>query len=178
MEVVEMFKAKQIIILGILTCATGTVSAHCMHNKYYVGAGMGINSTQGFGETAGYQVFGGYCLDFNFKSPRSRTSVEVGYMNSGDFQKDEDIFANNPNRSSIVEVNKSYSSAWLAGLAEYKFDNKMHIMGRVGFDAGDQTGILFGGGAGYNVTKYAQIRAEYVLHNEVDSFQLNWISEF
>jgi opacity protein-like surface antigen len=174
-----MLKAKQIIVLGMLVFTTGAASAHCMQNKYYVGAGMGINSTQDFtSSTAGYQIFAGYCLDFNFKSPRSKTSVEVGYMDSGEFEKDQDIFANNPNRSSIVEVNKSYSSVWLAGLAEYKFDNKMHIMGRLGLDVGDQTGVLFGGGVGYNVTKYAQIRAEYILHDEVDSFQLNWISEF
>lgn len=173
-----MLKAKQILVFGVLACITGMANAHCMKNKYYMGAGMGINSTQDFSNTAGYQIFAGYCLDFNFKSPRSKTSVEVGYMDSGDFQKDQDIFAGNPNRSSIVEVNKSYSSVWMAGLAEYKFDNKMHVMGRVGLDVGDQTGVLFGGGAGYNVTKYAQIRAEYVLHDEVDSFQLNWISEF
>ena len=173
-----MLKAKQTIVLGVLAFSTGAANAHCMQNKYYVGAGMGMNSTQDYSETAGYQVFAGYCLDYNFKSLRSKTSVEVGYMNSGDFQKDQDEFVNNPNRSRIVEVNKSYSNLWLAGLAEYKFDNKMHVMGRVGLDAGDQTGILFGGGAGYNITKYAQIRAEYVIHDEVDSFQLNWISEF
>lgn len=173
-----MLKAKQMLVFSVLACIAGAANAHCMKNKYYMGAGMGFNSTQDFSNTAGYQIFAGYCLDFNFKSPRSKTSVEVGYMDSGDFQKDQDIFAGNPNRSSIVEVNKSYSSVWMAGLAEYKFDNKMHIMGRIGLDVGDQTGVLFGGGAGYNVTKYAQIRAEYVLHDEVDSFQLNWISEF
>lgn len=152
--------------------------AHCMQNKYYVGGGLGINSTPTFDNTTGYQLFAGYCLDFNFKSPRSRTSVEVGYLDSGEFEKQEDRFANNPNRSSIVAVNKTYSGVWFAGLAEYRFDNKMHIMGRAGLDIGDANGLLFGGGAGYNVTKYAQVRAEYIIRDDIDSFQLNWISEF
>ena len=173
-----MSKVVRILFLGILTLFAGVVNAHCMKNKYYIGAGMGINSAANFDETAGYQIFAGYCLDFRFKSPKSRTSVEVGYMDSGDFEGQYDQFEGNPNRSNIVPVNQSYSSLWLAGVAEYKFDNKMHVMGRVGFDAGDQTGVMFGGGAGYNITKYAQIRAEYVIHDEIDSFQLNWISEF
>ena len=173
-----MSKAIRIVVLGIMVLFTGLANAHCMKNRYYVGAGMGVNSAQSYSSTAGYQVFAGYCLDFNFMSPRSKTSVEVGYMDTGDFEKETDAFGNNPNKSKIVTVNESYSGLWFAGLAEYKFDNKMHIMGRVGLDVGDQTGILFGGGAGYNITKYAQIRAEYVLHEEVDSFQVNWISEF
>ncbi|MCI0505931.1 MAG: outer membrane beta-barrel protein [Gammaproteobacteria bacterium] len=173
-----MAKVKQIMVLGILVFSTGAVNAHCMQNKYYMGAGMGLNSSQDYSDTAGYQLFAGYCLDFNFKSLRSKTSVEVGYMDTGDFEKEQNAFGNNPNRTGTVNVTKSYSSLWLAGLAEYKFDNKMHIMGRAGLDVGDQTGLLFGGGAGYNVTKYAQIRAEYIIHDEVDSFQLNWVSEF
>ena len=96
MEVVAMLKAKQVLVFGVLACIAGAANAHCMKNKYYMGAGMGINSTQDFSNTAGYQIFAGYCLDFNFKSPRSKTSVEVGYMDSGDFQKDQDIFAGNP----------------------------------------------------------------------------------
>lgn len=155
-----------------------TVFAHCMENKYYVGGGLGINSSSTFEDTTGYQLFAGYCLDFNFKSPRSRTSVEVGYLNSGDFEKEEDRFGNNPNRSGVVNVNKSYNGVWFAGLAEYRFDNKMHIMGRAGLDVGDASGLLFGGGAGYNVTRYAQVRAEYVIRDDIDSFQFNWISEF
>ncbi len=173
-----MSKATKTIIISAFLVYAGSLNAHCMKNKYYAGAGMGINSTQNFSDTAGYQLFAGYCLDFRFKSPRSRTSLEVGYMNSGEFEGQFDTLAGNPNRSNVVTVNESYSSVWLAGLAEYKFDNKMHIMGRAGLDVGDQTGLLFGGGAGYNITKFAQIRAEYVIHDEVDSFQLNWISEF
>lgn len=173
-----MLKGIPVVILGGMFIFTTTASAHCMKNKYYVGAGMGMNSAETYSTTAGYQFFAGYCLDFNFKSPRSRTSVEVGYLDSGDFEKETDIFQNNPNRSQIVTVTESYSGLWFSGLAEYKFDNKMHIMGRLGLDVGDQTGILFGGGAGYNVTKYAQVRAEYVLHDEINSFQVNWISEF
>lgn len=172
-----MKKLSVLLILG-LWFIVGTASAHCMKNKYYVGAGLGMNSSQEFGDASGYQLFAGYCLDFNFKSPRSKTSVEVGYMDSGDFEEQRDRFGNNPNRSGTVTVRETYSGLWFAGLAEYKFDSQMHVMARAGLDVGDQTGLMFGGGAGYNVTKYAQIRAEYILHDEVDSFQVNWISEF
>ncbi|MGD8571934.1 MAG: hypothetical protein PVG89_05735 [Gammaproteobacteria bacterium] len=172
-----MKKWSLLLIFGLWIIA-GTASAHCMKNKYYVGAGLGMNSSQEFGDASGYQLFAGYCLDFNFKSPRSKTSVEVGYMDSGDFEEEQNRFGNNPNRTGTVTVRETYSGLWFAGLAEYKFDSQMHIMARAGLDVGDQTGIMFGGGAGYNVTKYAQIRAEYILHDEVDSFQVNWISEF
>lgn len=51
-------------------------------------------------------------------------------------------------------------------------------MGRVGLDIGDDNGVLFGVGVGYDISKWAQIRTEYIAKNLVNSFQVNWVSEF
>lgn len=156
-----------------------TSFAHCMHEKYYVGGGVAINSAGNYSETNGYQFLGGYCLDFNFKSPKSKTSVELGYMSSGNFEREYQVAPNNPNRPvrSVTEQD-SYQGLWFSGLAEYKFDPKIHVMGRVGLDMGDDNGIFIGAGIGFNLTRWAQIRAEYIEKSAVTSMQLNWISEF
>ena len=47
-----MSKAIKIFLLGLMVIFSGVVNALCMKNKYFAGAGMGINSTPNFDETA------------------------------------------------------------------------------------------------------------------------------
>lgn len=170
---------KNAIVFGMLIAVSQAASAHCMVQKYYVGGGVAFTSLPAFDDATGFQVLGGYCLDFNFKSPRSKTSVEVGYMDSGQFSREVVRFPGNPNRPRIVETDtRSFEGVWAAGVGEYHVDRKLHLLGRLGFDAGDDDGLLFGIGMGLNFSRYAQIRGEYVQRDETESIQMNWISEF
>lgn len=167
------------VSLAVLIMASSSAFAHCTANRYYVGGGVAFNSTAAFEDATGFQFLAGYCLDFNFKSNKSKTSVEVGYMDSGDFEREVVRFQGNPNRPRLVETDTtSFGGLWVSGLGEYVIDKNMHLMGRIGLDAGDDDGLLFGVGAGFNFSRYAQIRAEYVQRDQVESVQMNWISEF
>lgn len=165
------------LILG--TSCLSVAQAHCVHGKYYIGGGIGLNSSANYSGTNGFQFLGGYCTDFNFKSPKSSTSIELGYMSSGDFERQYTVRPNNPNRDPYTQTDRaSYNGVWMSGVAEYKYSPKLHLLARVGYDVGDDSGVFLGGGVGFNLTRWAQVRGELVSKSEVDSVQLNWISEF
>ena len=100
-------------------------------------------------------------------------------MSSGEFSRSYTVTPNNPNRAPYTQTDSaSYSGLWVSGLAEYKFRPELHLLARVGYDLGDDNGVFIGAGVGFNLTRWAQIRAEFISKSEVDSMQLNWISEF
>jgi hypothetical protein len=168
-----------IAAICLVLIGSGSAYAHCHKTNYYAGGGLGFNS-QDNSDSTGYQFVGGYCLDFNFSSPKSKTAFEVGYMASGDLDSvsTQGGNGNGNNNTRTATSSKSYQGLWVSGLAEYKLDPKLHLIGRLGYDLGDDDGMIFGTGVGYTVSKSAQVRAEYVARSEVDSFQLNWITAF
>lgn len=171
---------RRLITALLASTAFGSVAhAHCVHGKYYLGGGIGLNSSANYSETNGYQFLGGLCTDFNFKSNKSKTSIELGYMSSGTFSRDYTVRPNNPNRSPYTATESaSYQGMWVSGVAEYKFRPELHLLARIGYDVGDDNGAFIGAGIGFNITRWAQIRAEMINKPEVDSMQVNWISEF
>ena len=55
-------------------------------NRVYFGGGLNANSLPGVGSARGFQFFAGY--DFNFVINEDiLTAVEIGYMDSGDFDR-------------------------------------------------------------------------------------------
>jgi hypothetical protein len=50
---------------------------------------------------------------------------------------------------------------------------KVELLGRAGYDFGDDDGFLFGIGGGYIVNKNLKLRLEYVWRDNVDSLQFN-----
>jgi len=172
-------KLRLITALLASTVLSSVAHAHCVNGKYYLGGGIGINSSANYSESNGYQFLGGFCTDFNFKSKKSKTSVELGYMSSGEFSRDYTVRPNNPNRSPYTATDRvSYQGVWVSGVAEYKFRPELHMLARLGYDLGDDNGVFIGAGVGFNITRWAQIRAEMISKSEVDSLQINWISEF
>ncbi len=159
--------------------AVTTASAHCMKSRYYVGGGMAVNDLPQYDDAAGFQVFGGYCLNLRFENNRIKTSAELGYMDSGKFERTVDRFDEEHRRRSrsLTQVRR-FRGVWSALLAEYKLDPKVHVIGRVGLDVGDDDGMMLGGGMAVNLSKWAQVRGEYVIRDQVDSLQVNVISEF
>lgn len=174
-------KLRLVTALLASTLLASVAHAHCMQGKYYLGGGVGLNSSSNYGNTNGYQFLGGYCTDVNFKSHKAKTSVEMGYMTSGQFSRDvtQRTGGNGPNAREFTSTESvTYSGAWVSGVAEYKFRPELHLLARIGYDMGDDNGVFFGAGVGFNITRWAQIRAEMVSKSTVDSMQLNWISEF
>lgn len=165
--------------LLVLISISNSAFAHCVRHQYYAGAGFGINSLNQYDDATGFQFFGGYCFKNSLQNPKLKTSVEAGFAQSGDFERTEIRGANNPNfPPRVVQISQTYSGIWLAGVGEYKLDSKIHLMARGGVDVGDDNGLLLGIGVGFNMSRWAQFRAEYVARDHYKSLQLNILSEF
>jgi len=156
---------------------SNTAAAHCIANKLYAGAGFSVNSVDNFEDDAmGYQFFGGYCLGAAKRDSRYRSSLEVGYMDSGKFKKDVLVLVNR--RLVTVTESTSYQGPWVNIVGEYRADQNVHLLGRLGADIGDDNGLMVGVGVGLNFSKWAQFRVEYVARENINSAQINWLTEF
>jgi hypothetical protein len=72
-----------------------------------------------------------------------------------------------------VSVESKAKGIWGAGVARYMATPNVELLGRVGYDFGDDDGLLFGIGAGYIVNKNLKLRLEFVEREDVSSIQFN-----
>ena len=137
----------------------------------YLGAGLSENSVSGWGNATGFQFFGGY--NFGRINPGVRTpidfAVEGGYMDTGDFQR----LVDTPGGAMIVD--NRYQGPWVNGVFTLPLNHEVDLLGRVGADLGDDSGLMGGIGVGINMSHDAQLRFEYVTRQTVDSLQANLV---
>jgi opacity protein-like surface antigen len=128
--------------------------------KIYFGGGLGLNSLSGIdlSDAIGFQVFAGYELPVEVGD--GTLSVEVGYMDSGNFD--------GPGKGKAKGV-------WANAVVSLPLQNKLSVIGRAGLDLGDDDGLMLGGGLGFQANEKMEIRAEYVIRDNVDSLQLNLV---
>lgn len=136
-------------------------------SKIYFGGGLSQNSLSGFDDATGYQVFGGYPLDVDLGG--GQLSVEVGYMDSGSFEYEYQLLG------TTYTFEAEATGFWSTAVGEWQLNESLNLIGRLGMDIGDDDGIMFGGGVGYNMTDNIDLRGEYVVRNNVDSLQVNFV---
>jgi hypothetical protein len=137
----------------------------------YGGFGLSLNALSGFDDAMGWQIFGGY--DLPWKLGPAKTAVEVGYMTSGEFEQSVTV--------PFVGTIKATSEAkgiWATGVVAYPVNTQFDILGRLGYDFGDDDGLMLGLGAGYWINKQVSVRAEYVIRDNIDSLQVNLLYHF
>jgi len=124
-------------------------------SQFSLGAGLSNNSLSGpFNDEIGFQIFGAYNLTAINLMQGVYTSVEVGYMDYGfDGTDTNGIWA-----TAVVDGPIAKNFGWL---------------GRLGFDFGDDSGLMLGGGISYSLNKKLELRGEYVVRDQIDSFQFN-----
>lgn len=132
----------------------------------YIGGGLGINSLSGFDDAIGWQIFGGYELPYMIGDVK--TAVEVGYMNTGEFEMATPFFP----------IKTEAKGLWATGVVSYPVDQQFDLIGRLGLDLGDDDGLMLGAGAGFNINDEMQIRAEYVIREDIDSLQASFVYRF
>lgn len=132
------------------------------HNIYF-GGGLGFNSLPAYGRAVGAQLFAGYLFDFRINGD-ILTAVELGVMDSGDFDR-----YNGPGSAD------STSGVWLNVVESVSINQKFDMLVRAGLDLGDDDGLMVGAGIGYKFNDQASWRTEYVVRDHVDSFQFNVI---
>jgi hypothetical protein len=133
-------------------------------NKLFFGAGVSQNDADGTDEGTGFQIFGGY--EFGKVAQNVSLDAEVGYMDSGDLCVDLPFFG---------EVCDDATGLWATGVGRLELNPQFDLIGRLGFDFGDDDGLMFGIGGGFNVNKQTQLRLELVERDEISSLQFNFV---
>lgn len=160
---------KSVVAVGLaLGIASGSALAQGFDQKnVYVGGGIGLNSVSGADDAVGFQVFAGYKLDMVKLDP-IELAVEVGYMDSGDFEVD----------TPFGSFEESAEGLWATAVGSYALDKQFNLLGRFGLDFGDDDGLMLGIGAGYEVSPQIELRAEYAIRDDIDSLQGNFLYHF
>ena len=154
---------KKIITAGALVAALTSTNVSAISvdfDKLYAGGGFASNSIPGASAT-GFQFFAGVPID-GIKMGKVKSAAEVGVMSSGDF-------------GAWIG---SATGLWVNYVVTMEFAKKMYGIGRAGVDLGDDSGPMVGFGAGYNLGKNIDIRAEYVIRDVINSLQMNAVYRF
>lgn len=164
-------------ILGAMLLASQVATAEGFKfnkEQAYVGGALGYNSFSNdtfdsVDNAVGFQVFGGYDLGYKL-ADQVNTLVEVGYMSTGDFEIKN--CTSNPFFSCTIDA---LQGLWAAGLVSYPINPQVELLGRLGLDLGDDDGLMFGFGGGYDINDKFNVRAEYVIRDSTNSLQANLV---
>jgi OOP family OmpA-OmpF porin len=141
----------------------------------YVGGGLGrstydvddagMTTTSRDEKGSGWKLYGGFELSPNW-------GVELGYANLGKMRNVYNVFGTN-----VAVTAKSYSM-YVAGTGTVPLGDQFSLFGKLGLaanhtsvtgtaggfsasDSGNKSGIMFGAGAAFNVTKNVALTLEY-----------------
>jgi hypothetical protein len=159
-----MLRISRFIAVALVAAGLSSVAAAQQFDqrRLYFGGGLSQNKVSGADNATGFQIFGGY--NFRELAPRFSIDAEAGYMDSGKFKTTVPFFGT---------VEAKAKGLWGAGVARYMVDRQFELLGRLGYDFGDDDGLLFGIGGGYIVNKNLKLRLEYVVRDTIDSLQFN-----
>ena len=149
----------------IMLLAFGALStqAHAQENEpllnrnlFSIGFGISDNEISSPDEDdTGFQFFVAYDLTQINLMEGVNSSVEFGFMDFGFDEDDTGIWG-----SYVVDGTISERMGWLA---------------QAGVDIGDDSGLLLGAGLKYKLDDNSDLRFEYVVRDEVDSLQINFL---
>jgi len=134
--------------------------------RIYLGGGLGFNSLPGYGSATGFQILAGYAFNFKLNDDIS-TALEVGYMDSGNFD-----------RYKGFNSNDDVKGVWAAAVESVPLSNKTDMLVRLGYDFGEDDGVLLGTGLQYKFDTKVAFRMEYVARQNVNSLQANVLFKF
>ena len=147
--------------LPVAAHAEGAMSA----DHFYVGGGFNFNSLPGWGSSQGFQFLGGY--DFSAKwNDDISTAVEIGYLDTGNFSGYKG--------GSSDDV----KGVWASAVESVPLSSKTDMLVRLGYDFGDDDGLLMGLGMQYKFNTKLALRMEYVARNNVTGLQANVLFHF
>ncbi len=135
-------------------------------DQIFLGAGISSNSVSGSDDGTGFQFFGGY--HFGKIANNLKLDLEVGYMDTGSM----DVTVNVPPFGRVTTDARA-KGLWSTGVLLLELNPQIDLIGRAGFDFGDDDGLMVGIGAGFNLNKQTQLRLEFVERDSVDSIQFN-----
>ena len=169
---------KRSVIFGLFMLASAGSPAIAEESKtitinasnFYIGGGLGFNTLAG-GSGRGFQLLGGYEFDFTLNGD-ILTSIELGYMDSGNFS------ANTYSPDGSFKTSNKATGFWLSVVETVPVSKNIDALVRLGFDFGDDNGLMVGAGGAYNFNRHFALRSEYVVRDAVNSFQFNLLYSF
>jgi len=75
-------------------------------------------------------------------------------------------------------IKSSASGLWTTGGVSYAILPQLNLIGRIGLDLGDDDGLMVGAGVGYMFADAFELRGEYVVRDNIDSLQVNFVYRF
>ena len=124
-------------------------------NLFSIGAGFSSNEVGSSENETGFQFLVGYDLPQVNLMQGVKSSAEFGFMDYGFDEDDTGIWGSYVIDGAVLE-----GFGWLA---------------QIGLDIGDDSGLLFGAGLQFKARENMDIRVDYVVRDEVDSLQFNFI---
>ncbi len=163
-----MLRISRFIAVALIAAGLSSVAAAQQFDqrRLFFGGGLSQNKISGADNGTGFQIFGGY--NFRELAPKFSIDAEAGYMDTGKMKTTVTI----PGFGS-VSVDAKAKGLWGAGVARYMVAPQWELLGRLGYDFGDDDGVMFGIGGGYIVNKNLKLRLEFVSRDTVDSLQFN-----
>ena len=119
-----------------------------------IGAGISHNSV-GRADEIGFQFYAAYDLKQINVMEGVQSSAEFGLMDYG--------FSNDS------------TGIWGTYVVEGDINRQFNWLARAGFDIGDDSGLMLGAGLGLSMNKKSKLRFEYVIRDDVDSLQVNFL---
>jgi hypothetical protein len=146
------------LLLGLLPLQARAQGNGPLLDRTLLSIGVGISDNEISNpdrDDTGFQFLGSYELAEVNLMEGVRSSVEFGLMDFGFDDDDTGIWG-----SFVVDGDISGGLGWLA---------------QVGFDIGDDSGLLFGAGLKARLDDKADLRFEFVARDDVDSLQINFL---
>ncbi len=146
-----------LVLVGNFSMAVAEESQPLLDkNKFSLGAGVSLNSVNGpIDNEIGFQFFAAYDLTRINLMEGVNSSVEFGFMDYG-FQEQS-------------------RGAWATYVVDGAINGKFGWLARLGLDLGDDSGLMIGAGADYEINEKMDLRLEYVVRDEVGSLQFNFL---
>jgi opacity protein-like surface antigen len=169
----EMRKVIRLLAIACLALGmSGVEAAQGLDSKkLFFGAGLSSNSMSGTDSALGYQFFGGY--NFGEVQHRLNLDLEVGYMDTGNMKSTVCLPL-----VGCVSTEAKAKGLWSTAVARYSLSPSIELLGRLGYDFGDDDGLMFGVGLGFPMSKQLTLRGEIVERDHVESLQFNAVFHF
>jgi hypothetical protein len=152
--------------IALMAFAIGANAEGLDPSRFYLGGGFSANNLAGVGCARGYLFFGGFYINLKINDDIS-SALEVGYMDSGDFDRyDGPTYSDNA------------TGVWFAALESAPLTKKTDMLVRVGYDFGDDDGLILGTGLQYKFDTKVALRMEYVTRDHIDGLQANVLVHF
>ena len=150
--------ASAFLLTGLLLTESFAAESEPLLDRsmFSIGAGFSDNEISNPDEDdIGFQFLAAYDLNHINLMEGVNSSVGFGFMDFGFSEDDTGIWI-----SYVVDGTVSGQFGWLA---------------QVGVDFGDDSGLLVGAGLKFAINEKTDLRAEYVVRDEVDSLQFNFL---